>query len=271
MTARIFRGETRLDAVPADDRGLAYGDGLFETMRVHRGSVPWWAQHWARLRLGAERLGIPLPNETRVRQEAESLFADGGDGVLKLLLTRGAGERGYAMPTNPLPTWILSRHAVPQPRAAGLRLHVCAIRLAPQPALAGIKHCNRLEQVLARNEAERAGADEGLVLDAGGQVVGATAANLFAFIDGRWVTPSIVSCGMAGVCRARLLPAIDAVERVLAPIEVESADAVFLCNAVRGILTVAHFGAHVWAPHPAVAATREILSCLHPSFVMEPA
>ena len=271
MTARIFRGETRLDAVLADDRGLAYGDGLFETLRVHRGEVPWWAQHWARLRLGAERLGIPLPDETRVRQEAGSLFADGGDGVLKLLVTRGAGERGYATPTNPLPTWIVSRHAAPEPPVAGLRLHVCGIRLAPQPALAGIKHCNRLEQVLARSEVERAGADEGLVLDAGGQVVGATAANLFAFIDGRWYTPPIASCGIAGVCRAQLLPALAAVEGALSLPEVETADALFLCNAVRGILSVARLGARAWSPHPVVAAARETLSYLHPSFSVEPA
>lgn len=271
MNARIFRGDAQLDAVPADDRGLAYGDGLFETLRAHRGDVPWWRDHWSRLRLGAERLGLSLPEEARVRDEAKSLFADGGDGVLKLLLTRGAGERGYAPPPDPVPTWIVSRHAVPATPAQGLRLHICATRLASQPALAGIKHCNRLEQVLARAEAECAGADEGLVLDAAGNAIGATAANLFALIAGRWITPPIVDCGIAGVCRARLLPVLDAVERVLSPAEVESADAVFLCNAVRGILTVAHLGARAWAPHPAVAAAKIELSRLHPSFAVEPA
>lgn len=271
MNARIFRGETRLDAVPADDRGLAYGDGLFETIRAHRGEVPWWREHWSRLRLGAERLGIPLPDEMRVRDEATSLFADGDDGVLKLLLTRGAGERGYAPPANQVPTWIVSRHAVPAMPGRGLRLHVCATRLASQPALAGIKHCNRLEQVLARAEAERSGADEGLMLDSAGNAIGATAANLFAFIDGRWATPAIVDCGIAGVCRARLLPALDAAERVLSPAEVEAAAAVFLCNAVRGILPVARLGAREWASHPAIAAAQADLSHLHPSFAVEPA
>ena len=271
MNARLFRGETRIEAIPADDRGLAYGDGLFETLRVHRGDAPWWNDHWTRLRLGAERLGIPLPDEARLREEAASLFADGGDGVLKMLVTRGAGERGYAPPADPVPTWVLSRHAVPVTPAHGLRLHACETRLAAQPTLAGIKHCNRLEQVLARAEAERAGADEGLVLDSAGNAVGATAANLFASIDGRWVTPAIVDCGVAGVCRARLLPAIDAAQRVLALAEVEAADSVFLCNAVRGILPVARLGAREWAPHPAVSAAREALSRLHPSFVVESA
>lgn len=271
MNARMFRGETRLDAIPVDDRGLAYGDGLFETLRVHRGEVPWWREHWSRLQRGAERLGIPLPNEARVREEVAALFGDGGDGVLKLLLTRGAGERGYALPTNLVPTWIVSRHAVPTTSDRGLRLHLCETRLASQPALAGIKHCNRLEQILARNEVERAGADEGLLLDSAGNAIGATAANLFAFIDGRWVTPVIVDCGIAGVCRAQLLPALDADERALSLAQVEAADAVFLCNAVRGILPVARLGTREWPPHPALAAARIALSRLHPSFVVESA
>ncbi len=271
MKARVFRGETRLDAVPADDRGIAYGDGLFETLRVHRGGVPWWDDHWSRLRLGADRLGLPLPDEARIRGEAASLFADGEDGVLKLLVTRGAAERGYAWPVEPVPTWIVSRHAVPPMPTHGFRLHICETRLAAQPALARIKHCNRLEQVLARAEAGRAGSDEGLLLDAGGNVIGATAANLFAFIGGRWASPRIDDCGIAGVCRARLLPALDARECVLSPAEVESADAVFLCNAVRGILAVARLGARAWAPHPALDAARAALSRLHPSFAVESA
>ncbi|MFT3896512.1 MAG: aminodeoxychorismate lyase [Thermomonas sp.] len=271
MNARVFRGDTRLDVVPADDRGLAYGDGLFETMRVHRGEVPWWNDHWSRLRLGAQRLGIPLPDEARVRDEAAALFADGVDGVLKLLLTRGAGERGYAPPATPVPTWIVSRHAVPAAPDRGLRLHPCETRLASQPALAGIKHCNRLEQILARAEADRAGADEGLVRDTDGNAIGATSANLFAFIGARWATPAIGDCGVAGVCRAKLLSVLDAAEGSLSLADIEAADAVFLCNAVRGILPVARLGAREWLPHPVVAAARIALSRLHPSFVVEPA
>lgn len=271
MNARVFRGETRLDAIPADDRGLAYGDGLFETLRVHRGEFPWWNDHWSRLRLGAGRLGIALPGETRSREEAEALFADRGEGVLKLLVTRGAGERGYAPTADAVPTWIVSRHAVPAMHDRGLRLHRCETRLSPQPALAGIKHCNRLEQVLARAEAEHAGADEGLVLDAGGNAIGATAANLFAFIDGRWITPAIVDCGIAGICRGKLLGALDASEAALPVPWLEAADAVFLCNAVRGILPVARLGAREWSPHPAFAAARDALSRLHPSFAVESA
>src|SRR5690606_29969257 len=172
MTARIFRGREELAAVAPDDRGLAYGDGVFETMRVHRGEVPWWDAHWRRLALGASRLQIALPPARQAREVARALFDDAGDGVLKLLLSRGAGGRdggrrpplsrgaggrGYARPAKSVPTWILSRHPLPRPARGGVSLHWCDVRLAVQPALAGIKHCNRLEQVLARAECDRAG------------------------------------------------------------------------------------------------------------------
>ncbi len=268
MSARVFVGGRRVDAVPADDRGLAYGDGLFETMRVHAGDVPWWDAHWARLARGAAGLRIPLPDPARVRGEVRALFATGDAGVLKLLLTRGSGGRGYAPPREAVPTWILSRHPLP-PAAGGLRLHWCRTRLASQPALAGLKHCNRLEQVLARAECVEAGADEGLLQDGAGHVVSATAANLFVLHGRAWSTPRIDHCGVAGVCRGVLVPVLQARERVLSTADVEAADAVFLCNAVRGILAVARVGARDYAPHPALEDARRALARRHPAFAQE--
>ena len=268
MSVRIFSGERRVDAVAADDRGLAYGDGLFETLRVHRGAAPWWDAHWARLAGGAERLQLSLPDAGLVRREAGGLFADGGDGVLKLLVTRGAGGRGYAPPRAATPTWILSRHPLPA-AGDGLHLHWCETRLAVQPALAGIKHCNRLEQVLARAEAQAAGADEGLLRDSEGAVVSATSANLFVLREGRWLTPPVDRCGVAGTCRALLLPWLQAREQRLSADDVVGADAVFLCNAVRGILAVARLGTRTWSPHPAVDAARQGLAQFQPAFATE--
>lgn len=266
---RVFRGRDEVAAVAPDDRGLAYGDGLFETMRVHRGEVPWWDAHWHRLALGASRLGIALPPAGQVRDVAAEMFDDAGDGVLKLLLSRGVGGRGYAPPAASSPTWILARHPLPSPPSRGLSLHWCRIRLAAQPALAGIKHCNRLEQVLARAECDRAGADEGLLCDGEGRVVSATAANLFVLAGDRWLTPLLDRCGVAGTCRAALLPALSARETALAREDVERADAVFLCNAVRGILPVARLGARGWPAHPAVAAAQASLARLHPGFRLD--
>ena len=270
MTARIFIGTLAIDAWPADARAIAYGDGVFETMRVHRGSVPWWDAHWERLSLGAQRLRLSLPAQAQVREEATALFDDGGDGVLKLLLSRGGAGRGYTAVSDAAPIWMVSRHslppALPSDKRAGLILHWCATWLAPQPLLAGIKHCNRLEQILARAECDDAGADEGLVCDHDGMVVSATAANVFVWRDGRWWTPPVDRCGVAGVCRSRLIPSLDAIEAHLSTEDVEGAEAVFLCNAVRGILAVAQLGARTWPSHRVIDDARRELARIHPGF-----
>ena len=272
---RIFVGSQRVASVPTDDRGLAYGDGLFETMRAHRGGVHWWHRHWTRLTAGADRLQLALPGETLVRAEAESLLAGGvdgggrGGGVLKLLVTRGSGGRGYTLPAPQVPTWLLSLHPLPAPPATGLVLRWCDTRLAVQPLLAGLKHCNRLEQVLARAEVHTDGADEGLMRSTEGDVVCATAANFFVLRDGRWLTPRVDRCGIAGVCRQWATGATGATETRLDVTDVEAADAVFLCNAVRGILPVVRLGARTWAPHPQVAALQQRLAAEHPAFAPE--
>ncbi len=271
-TTRLFRGETRVDAIDAGHRGIAYGDGLFETMRVHAGGVPWWSRHWARLAQGAQRLRLRLPDAGFVEAQARDLLRGQGDGVLKLIASRGAGGRGYAPSPMAEPDWQLALHPPPAPPPGGIALRWCATRLAHQPLLAGLKHCNRLEQVLARAEwdADAAGdrdADEGLMLDQDGFVVCATAANVFVLCDGRWRTPLLDRCGVAGVCRGWALEALDAVEAWLSPADVESADAVFLCNAVRGILAVARLGERRWPPHPGIVQAQRLLAAAHPAFV----
>ncbi len=266
MNARIFIGETQVDAVPVNDRGLAYGDGVFETIRVHAATLPLWSRHRERLLHGAGRLGLKVPRiefmEARINDGIVGVDA----GVLKLLLTRGSGRRGYAPTADPVPTWMLALHQLPLPSAPRLRLHWCQTRLAVQPALAGIKHCNRLEQVLARAECEQAGCNEGLMQTTEGEVVCATAANLLVLREGRWITPSVEACGVAGVCRGWLL------ERGLVEIAsidthaVETADALALCNAVRGILPVSSIGVIEYRQPPAIAALQRQLAEAFPMF-----
>jgi len=272
MNARIFVGDTRFDAIAANDRGVAYGDGLFETMRAHRGEIPWWDAHWARLQAGAQRLSIVLPESNQVRAEATDLLS-AKDAVLKLIITRGSSGRGYAPEPDGTPTWILSRHALPQEAPEmGITVRWCETRLALQPALAGMKHCNRLEQVLARAEwldpaASDTGAADGLMRSMEGDVVCATTANLFVLRDGAWLTPLIDRCGVAGICRAWAIGELGAKESRLAVTDVETADAVFLCNAVRGILPVARLGGRTWSLHPQVVALRKRLALAHPAFI----
>src|SRR5690606_20270763 len=265
----IFSGVTRSAELSVANRGLNYGDGLFETMRVHRGGLPLWPRHLARLKEGAKRLGIAVPEAAFIEARIADLVGDTDAGVLKLLLTRGDGGRGYAPPADAPPVWTLALHPLP-PMPASLRLHACDTRLAIQPALAGIKHCNRLEQVLARAEVERAGRDEGLMRDADGRPVCATSANLLVHRDGRWLTPPVARCGVAGVLRGWLLGQGLVETAELSMGEVESADALALCNAVRGILPVSTLGARAWPPHPATTGLQARLAMAYPMFPGSP-
>ncbi len=274
MTVRVFVGAAPVAAIPAGDRGFAYGDGLFETMRAHGGDVPWWDRHWARLERGAARLCLALPEQNQVHAEARRLL-DGADCVLKLVVSRGDGGRGYSPDDAQIPTWVLTQHPLPAHAPGGLKLRWCDTRLALQPLLAGLKHCNRLEQVLARGEwrdlpAPEVDADDGLMRSTEGDVVCATAANLFVLTGGRWLTPRLERCGVEGISRAWVMAAQATEEVRLTVIDVETADAVFLCNAVRGILPVARLGTRVWTQHPQVKALQQRLATDHPAFTVTP-
>jgi 4-amino-4-deoxychorismate lyase len=267
MSARIYSGERRVDALDPRDRGLAYGDGVFETILVHSGAPVWWNAHLARLQRGCDVLGIAAPDADFLRGECDALVIGCARGVLKLIVTRGVGERGYAPPAHVSPTLLLSLSDAPSQHRDGLNLRWCATELAVHPRLAGIKHLNRLEQVLARAEWNDAAIHEGLQCDTAGRVVSATAANLFALRDGRWLTPPIADCGVAGICRAWILGNVaEACEAVLTRAVVESADALILCNAVRGILPVAGLGSRLWSPHPRVLALQDSLGRAEPAF-----
>lgn len=274
---RIYCGDARLDRVDAaSHRGIAYGDGLFETMRVHDGDVHWWPRHWARLSRGAQRLRITLPDHEQVKGQWQDMCAAVPAATLKLSVHRSGTGRGYAPTGSVAASWQLALSGCPLPAAGGgMSLRWCTSRLAAQPLLAGIKHCNRLEQVLARLEWDTAGApdrdaDEGLLCDMDGHVISAISANLFVLQEGVWLTPAIETCGVAGVCRDWCIEALAARPVRLAPAQVEAADVIFLCNALRGILPVQRLGARQWpVPHPAVEHARALLAAGHPAFSME--
>lgn len=265
MTSAAYMGRDRLDAASIANRGLNYGDGVFETMRVHCGALPLWPQHLARLQQGAGRLGIAMPDVDFIEARIADMLSAVEAGVLKLLLARGEGGRGYAPPVDAVPTWMLSLQPLPTIQAT-LRVHPCEMCLATQPALAGIKHCNRLEQVLGRAEAARAGCDEGLMRDMLGSPVCATSANLLVLHDGRWRTPPVEACGVAGVLRGWLLAQRLVEVASVTQGELDNADAVALCNAVRGILPVRALGAREWSPHPATDELRARLAMAYPMF-----
>jgi 4-amino-4-deoxychorismate lyase len=213
---------------------------------------------------------LPVPDELRVRRECEGLLTETPRSVLKIILTRGGGGRGYRSPQSPSPTVIVSSHPQPEPTPDSIALRWCKTAVAIQPALAGIKHLNRLEQVLARAEWSDPGIFDGLMCDTEDRVVCATSANLFALIGGRWVTPGVERCGVAGIARGWVLANTPgASEADLSAAEVSHADALFLCNAVRGILPVGRLGLREWTRHEEVAILRRRLAEAQPAFAFE--
>jgi len=237
MNTLIFRGNEPIECISPGDRGLAYGDGLFETLLADQGELVWWGRHWQRLSAGALRLGLALP-DGRVIESAALELAQRQRAVIKVILTRGESGRGYA-PVSAPGTTIVSLHPAPAIQDAPIALRWCRTQIARQPALAGLKHLNRLENVLARSECTDTEFADGLMCDGQGDVICATSANLFVYRDGRWVTPDLSHCGIDGVARQWLLGSCpDAVVGRISRDDVAGADAVFLCNSVRGMMEV---------------------------------
>jgi 4-amino-4-deoxychorismate lyase len=244
-----------VSCVSALDRGLLYGDGVFETITISDGEPLSWSCHMQRLQAGCERLGIPVCDAALLLTEARGLFGDGEAGILKVIVTRGCGGRGYRTAADTAPGRILQRHPWPEIspewRESGITVRICTLRLGRNPALAGIKHLNRLEQVMARREWDDEEIAEGLLLDHDGNLIEGTMSNLFLVIDGVLTTPVLDQCGVAGVMRARVL---DVAERHGLRIRVRKipmrelarAEEVFVCNSVIGIWPVIRADDFAW-------------------------
>lgn len=194
--------------VSALDRGLQYGDGLFETLRWEQGRLRWFERHLARLALGCERLGVPLPEAARLRAEAESLARDMPRALVKIIVTRGAASaRGYRPSGDEQPTRIIAAYDWPQAPGGDFRVGLSTVRVGANPLLAGLKHLNRLEQVLAQRAAAAAGLHEVLMCSAGGEVSCGSMSNLFVWQGDELLTPASGECGVAGVMRSLLIEA----------------------------------------------------------------
>lgn len=255
---------SRIDGVEsttldAGDRGLAYGDGLFETIRLQGARAPLLEWHLRRLAEGCRRLALPFP-EPLLRDEvreamAWSAQASPGDAILKLTLTRGRAGRGYRPPVEVPGCRILQVFPfTPRPALqAGIRVRWCETPMPLSPALAGLKHLCRLEQVLAQAEWLDPAIPEGLMCDPEGRLVCGTFTNVFLRLQGRWHTPSLQRAGVAGVMRQWLLeqgfPALGmtVVEQDLPREVLAEADEVFVCNSVQGIWPVVACHDRAWA------------------------
>jgi len=235
------------DGISSLDRGLLYGDGLFETIAVEHGRPRFWLRHLARLVAGCERLGIPQPEGSVLLEESLALIAGAERGVLKIIVTRGQGGRGYRPAADTSPTRIIQLNPWPDYpetcRGSGVRVRLCRQRLGHNPSLAGIKHLNRLEQVLARGEWDDPGILEGLLLDEDEHPLEGTMSNLFIVRDRVLMTPELVRCGVAGILRTVVMEATASVPmplqvRALGLDDLWGADEVFLTNSLIGIWPV---------------------------------
>jgi 4-amino-4-deoxychorismate lyase len=247
-TLWLVNGQTT--GVDPADRGLAYGDGLFETMAAIDGHVRWLDLHFDRLEEGCRRLEIAAPSRSLLADEITAHCPRIGRAVVKLIVTRGSGARGYMPPEPASPTRILTISSWPNHPDSyyrdGISVRLCRMRLGENPALAGIKHLCRLEHVLAQLELRGHDVQQGVLLDATGYVVGGTSSNVFAVSGSELSTPSLVRCGIKGVMRRAVLETarnlgMRAGERDLSPAELLGADELFVTNALFGIWPVTDF------------------------------
>jgi len=233
--------------IPTDDRGLNYGDGVFETIAVVAGQPALWDRHFERLTRGAALLGFEPPESSQLRGEVEA-ESGGDDAVIRVTLTRGSGGRGYRAPRHAIPRRIVNASVLPSYPIGywcdGIAVRLCETRLPHRPALGGVKHLNRLEQVLARSEWDDTERPEGLMMTPDGEYPAeGCMTNLFARIGDVLVTPPIRPYGVEGVMRGEIMAER---ERAGQPVREDwlsvgdlcRADEVFLTNSVIGLWPV---------------------------------
>jgi len=235
-----LNGQALVEGVSPYDRGLHYGDGLFETIVCTKGRARLLSLHMARLSQSCERLRINLGDGAPLRAEIAATAASAGEALIKVIVTRGeAVARGYGWSGTEVATRLVFQYPLPPENLAasrdGIGAVVAKLRYGENPQLAGMKHLNRLEQVLARSEVPAEQAAELLVFSSSGNLVSGTMSNVFLVRQGRVVTPKLDRCGVAGVMRRVIVREAGAEESVLSAADLASADEIFISNARIGL------------------------------------
>ena len=229
------------NTISITDRSVQFGDGCFTTTRVVDGKISWINSHLQRLQQDAERLRLPAINWNILQDEMSQRVQQIKQGVLKVIITRGSGGRGYSSAACEHPTRILVLSEYPLHyhtwRTRGISLALSPIPLARNPWLTGIKHLNRLEQILVRMHLEQTDADEALVLDTAGMLVECCAANLFWRKKMDVFTPDLSQSGVDGIMRRRITEYLATLSYrlhyVTEPIStLANADEIIVCNAL---------------------------------------
>ena len=245
-TKNLINGKYSNEIV-LSDRAIHYGDGLFETIAIQNKQILCFDTHLNRLEKGCKKLKIPIPNRDIIKNEISTLIETNDQAVIKIIVSRGQGGRGYKIPEDIEPTRIISLHPWPNYSrnysTLGIKTKVCNFRYAKNPALAGIKHLNRLEQILARSEWADNTISEGIVMDTNNFVIEGTMSNIFCIIGRTLHTPDLSLCGVEGIVREKI---IDMADKVNFSVEIKNmslefllnADEVFMCNSLIGIWPV---------------------------------
>ena len=247
------------------DRGLHYGDGLFETLRCEQGRVCWFERHLARLGRGCGILGIAMPDAAALRAEAESQVRGLPRAMLKIIVTRGvATARGYRPAGDEQPTRIVAAYDWPPPAGPEFRAGLSPLPITMHPLLSGLKHLNRLEQVLAQRAAAAAGLHEVLMPDAGGRVVSGSMSNLFLWQGDELLTPADGECGVAGVMRSLVLELAPRLglrvrQTTLSAAQLASARAIIVTNVRLGAQPVHWFEGRRLEVDPRVPLLQELI------------
>ena len=235
-------------AISPFDRGFAYGDGVFRTIKMQGGLPEYWPQHYQKLVADCAAINIVCPSAELLMSDIAQLFSADAEAteksaVAKIIITRGEGNRGYTPPAITAPMRVVTKSDMPDyPESRftqGVTLTVCETRLAAQSQLAGIKSLNRLENVLARMEWNDQNIADGILLDVQGNVIECTAANIFACFGDTLMTPSLQQCGIAGITRQRIIELASTL-KLKTSIEMFdlqkllAADEVIICSSLYG-------------------------------------
>ncbi|HSH96691.1 MAG: aminodeoxychorismate lyase [Methylophilaceae bacterium] len=270
------------EALSPFDRGLSYGDGVFRTLPITKGHPDNWLDHYKKLMSDCHVLGIVCPSAEVLLSDIEKLIQTSPEEqsnkeilskekpgfVVKIIITRGESERGYAMPALAQPNRVLIHSDFPTyPESSfveGVKLHLCNLRLSHQPLLAGIKHLNRLENVIARAEWQDSNITDGVLLDAHDMVIECTSSNIFARFGTELHTPDLSNCGVAGLTRQRILELAGNLSLQANVIHISlsrlmQADEIIICNSLFGAWQVREFNHQYWPKLPLANQLRILL------------
>lgn len=232
--------------IDIENRGLAYGDGLFTTAKIYNGKIQYLAAHLERLIFGCKKLGIIPPFLDELKKQLTSAAKNYSLAVLKVIIVANSGGRGYARAENNSYDLIIMIHDYPmhynELYHTGITLGISKQQIGVNPMLGGLKHLNRLEQVLLRQELSTKNEDDILVTNIYDEVIEAVSANMFFFLNGKLYTPDVSQCGVNGIMRQTILQHYP--ETIVKPVslnEIAKAEAMFICNCVMGIMPIANF------------------------------